>query len=120
MRDLPADVDPFKYANEMKSPRFIKSHLPVSLLPDQIWTVKPKLVYIRRNPKDVGVSYFHHSATLHDYGGPIEDFMKLFLADLALFSPYHSHVIEYHSLNNANILLLSFEDMKKVGLYGNI
>ncbi|KXJ77353.1 hypothetical protein RP20_CCG007779 [Aedes albopictus] len=33
------------------SPRFVKSHLPVALLPDQIWTVRPKMVYIRRNPK---------------------------------------------------------------------
>jgi len=29
----------------LESPRCIKSHLPVQLLPEQLWTVKPKAKY---------------------------------------------------------------------------
>jgi hypothetical protein len=29
----------------LQSPRCIKSHLPLQLLPEQLWTVKPKAKY---------------------------------------------------------------------------
>jgi len=29
----------------LQSPQCIKSHLPLQLLPDQLWTVKPKAKY---------------------------------------------------------------------------
>jgi Sulfotransferase domain len=111
---MPPDITPFNKATNMPSPRFIKTHLPVSLVPDQIWTVAPKIVYVRRNPKDVAVSYFHHTALLHDYTGNMEDFVEAFIADLAYYSPYHSHILEYNAVAGKceNVLLLKFEDMK--------
>lgn len=36
-------ADTITYADRMPSPRYIKSHLPVSLLPKEIWTKKPKV-----------------------------------------------------------------------------
>lgn len=36
-------ADTIEFTEEQPSPRFIKSHLPVSLLPKQIWTKKPKV-----------------------------------------------------------------------------
>jgi sulfotransferase len=114
---MPPNESPFRNADTMTSPRFIKTHLPPALLPTQIWTVAPQIVYIHRNPKDVAVSYFHHTAMLHDYTGNMEDFVESYIADLAYYSPYHQHVIEYSELakGNENVLLLKFEDMKKVG-----
>lgn len=31
------------YAENLPSPRFVKSHLPVSMLPKELFTVKPKV-----------------------------------------------------------------------------
>lgn len=41
------------------SPRLLHSHLPPHLLPKQIWSVRPKVIYIYRNPKDAAISRFH-------------------------------------------------------------
>lgn len=99
----------------MKSPRFIKTHLPVALIPDQFWTVKPKLVYVYRKAKPVPVSFYHHYQTLTGYRGTIEQFVKSFINDRIMFSPYHEHVLEYHALQGLdNILVINYEDMKKV------
>ncbi|EAT33759.1 AAEL013976-PA [Aedes aegypti] len=96
------------------SPRFIKSHLPVALLPDRIWSVKPKIVYVRRNPKSVAVSYYHHYVSIYGCTATKEQFMRAFLSDQILSSPYHQHVIEYHHLDYPdNLLYLCYEDMKK-------
>lgn len=114
IRDLPPGMDPFQEAVSMASPRFIKSHLPVALLPDQIWEVKPKMVHVRRNPKSVAVSYYHHSVSLHHYKGTMDQFVRSFMKELEYYSPYHRHVIEYHHLDyHDNILYLCYEDMKK-------
>ncbi|XP_055598045.1 luciferin sulfotransferase-like [Uranotaenia lowii] len=113
IRPLPQDFNPFEDAQNLARPRFIKTHLPVSMLPDQIWTIKPKLVYVRRNPKAVAPSYYHHSVSLHGYRGNLEQFVRSFINDLQYYSPYHRHVIEYNNLNYDNILQLCYEDMKK-------
>uniref|UniRef100_A0A1Q3FPD9 Putative alcohol sulfotransferase a n=1 Tax=Culex tarsalis TaxID=7177 RepID=A0A1Q3FPD9_CULTA len=110
----PGEHRPFKEVLEMPKPRFIKTHLHVGLLPEQIWTVKPKIVYVHRNPKSVAVSFYHHSASFTGYKGTLEDFTRSFMRDLQLYSPYHEHVIEYNKLNHLeNVLILRYEDMKK-------
>ncbi|XP_055598747.1 luciferin sulfotransferase-like isoform X2 [Uranotaenia lowii] len=111
--DIPENFNPFEYAKHLPSPRFIKTHLPVALLPDQIWSVKPKMIYVRRNPKAVAVSFYHHSVTLHGYRGNLNQFVRSFINDLQYWSPYHRHVIDYHNLNYENILHLCFEDMRQ-------
>lgn len=108
-------VDPFHKILSAPSPRFIQSHLPVALLPDQIWSVRPKMVYVRRNPKSVAVSYFHYTVSMQGYSGTMDQFVRAFMKDQVLYSPYHEHIIEYHHLDYPdNLLLLCFEDMKKV------
>ncbi|XP_065082227.1 luciferin sulfotransferase-like [Ochlerotatus camptorhynchus] len=114
LRDLPRGMDRFQEVDSLSSPRFIKSHLPVALLPDQIWTVRPKMVYVRRNPKSVAVSLYHHSVSLTQYKGTIDQFVQSFMKELEYYSPYHRHVIEYHHLDcQDNLLHLCYEDMKK-------
>ncbi|XP_070495899.1 sulfotransferase 1B1-like [Chironomus tepperi] len=107
-------VDTFEKTKNMPRPRFIKSHLPLFLLPDQLWTVKPKIVYVARNPKDTAVSWYHHHRNLHGYQGTKADFIEAFGKDLVLFSPMNNHVIDFWNIRfQQNILFLFFEDMKR-------
>lgn len=92
----------------------IKNHLPVGFLPKSIWTVKPKIVYVTRNPKDVVVSFFNHYRDFFKYSGSLEEFFGLFLDDLVEFGPWADHIKEYWQLRDEdNILFLTYEDMKK-------
>ncbi|XP_060569469.1 sulfotransferase 4A1-like [Ruditapes philippinarum] len=60
--ELKDDRFPFyrgvKYADQMKSPRMIKSHLHHFLLPIQLQEGKGRIIYIARNPKDIATSFF--------------------------------------------------------------
>lgn len=57
------------------SPRFIKTHLPFSLMPSSVMTVKAKIIYVARHPKDVAVSWFYMNQTFrhHEF---VDDFAK--------------------------------------------
>ncbi|XP_052867047.1 luciferin sulfotransferase-like [Anopheles cruzii] len=110
IHDVPGSS--FERARDTRRPRFIKTHLPVSMLPKAYWTVKPKTLHIRRNPKAVALSYYHHSRGIF-YRGTMENFMQSFIREHHFYSPFHAHVIEYHELRGCeNVMHLSYEDMK--------
>lgn len=95
------------------SPRVIKSHLAVPLLPNEIWIRRPKIVYITRNPKDVLVSFYHNLADI-GLKTDVDNFAKLFINELLPFGPFHDHVQSFWQIRkSANIFFLSFEDLKK-------
>lgn len=113
MKELDYETNLLKLIAERPSPRYIKTHLPIELLPRSIWTVKPKIVYVTRNPKDTAVSFFHQYRNLHGYHGDIEAFMKVFLAEETLYGPFYEHVLNYwYSRNEPNILFITYEQMK--------
>nr|CAD7266351.1 unnamed protein product [Timema shepardi] len=74
--------DVFEYIDQIKSPRLIKTHLPIELLPKEVWTKKPKIIYVSRNPKDVSISFYHHFKLMQNYIGSFEDFIEAFLSDM--------------------------------------
>lgn len=99
--------------NKLPSPRHLKSHLPAGLLPPQIWTVKPKIIYTCRSSKDTAISYFHHYKRTHQYDGSEQDFLEAYLNDKIIFSPQHSHIKDFwYMCEEENILFLTFEEMK--------
>jgi hypothetical protein len=98
----------------MQSPRFIKSHLNWELLPAALNTVKPKVVYIARNPKDMCVSYYHYCTLVHNMKGSFEDFCELFLKGKVPLGPIWNHILGFWTRRHEpNILFLKYEDLKK-------
>lgn len=101
---------------KMQSPRFIKTHLPYSLLPPDIKEKKPKIIYIMRNPKDVTVSYYHfvRMMSMSDYSGTFEEFFHDMIEDKVPYGPMWKHYAEMWShRNDQNVLVLFYEDMHK-------
>ncbi|XP_055693971.1 sulfotransferase 1 family member D1-like [Lutzomyia longipalpis] len=112
-RDLEL-TDEVSRAEKMPSPRMIKTHLPAHLLPRQIWTVRPKIIYVARNTKDTAISFYHHYRNIHRFVGTFDDFMEAFLQDKIIFSPFHTHIIDFWRMRHEeNILFLTYEDMKR-------
>ena len=107
--------DILKSVEDMPSPRFMKSHLRLCLLPDDL-IEKSKVVICLRNPKDTVVSYYHHEKLLksHGYTGEFPTYFDLFMDNLVIYSPYFEYVKEaWERRNHPNVCLLFFEDMKK-------
>lgn len=100
--------------DEYKPPFHIKNHLPAAFLPKNVWTIKPKIIYVARNPKDAAISFYHHFKLAYQYQGTCEDFLGLFIDGLVEFGPQASHILDFWKLRNEdNVLFLTFEEMKK-------
>lgn len=54
-------VPGYEFIPNMVGKRFIKTHLPFSLMPPSVMNERAKIIYVARNPKDVIVSYYHLS-----------------------------------------------------------
>ncbi|XP_035791328.1 luciferin sulfotransferase-like [Anopheles albimanus] len=108
------EQDTIELVERMERPRHIKSHLPMALLPKQLWTVRPRIVYCARNPKDMVTSFYHHYQHLHGYNGSRETFFEAILQDLVMFQPQIAHTLDFWSISNEpNVLFLHFEQMKR-------
>ncbi|XP_063618710.1 sulfotransferase 1A1-like [Cydia splendana] len=94
------------------SPRFIKSHIPLSLLPANL--LDAKVVYVARDPRDVAVSFYHLSRVIFNYVGDFKTYWNLFVKDLVLYSPFFPHLKEAWALrHHKNMLFIFYEDMTK-------
>ncbi|XP_038065189.1 sulfotransferase 1A1-like isoform X2 [Patiria miniata] len=107
-----------KIVAEMPSPRVIKSHLPGQLLPPQLWTKKPKIVYVMRNPKDVVVSTFHFMRMMDrsptKQAETFAEFLENMLDEKCIFGTWWDHYLYFwRKRHEPNILVLQFEDMKR-------
>ena len=96
-------------------PRIIKTHFPYSMTPQN---PNAKYVYITRNPKDTVVSYhFHVKGYIQLFDSPdvtISNVFSLFVAGKVEFNSYFDHVAEWYSKRNeANVLFLLYEDLKR-------
>ncbi|XP_065214235.1 sulfotransferase 1B1-like [Planococcus citri] len=96
------------------SPRCIKTHLPWDLLPKELDQVKPKIIYVCRNPKDICVSYYHYCKLIHDFHGTFDDFCGLFLDGKTPVGSIWNHARDFWlKRNDPNVLFLKYEEMKK-------
>ena len=90
-------LDPITHAESLNSPRILKSHLPVSMLPPNVLDVA-KVVVIARNVKDVCVSFYHHEKLMKqnhawDPSATFEDYVKFFIEGKpGLYGNYWEHL----------------------------
>lgn len=102
------------WAAEATNRRPIKTHLPLNLLPKEVTTKNPKIIYILRDPKDAAVSKFHHYKNLLGYPGSMEQFMEDYLTGQIMYGSYFRHADEYlqlAKLKKENLLVVTFEGM---------
>lgn len=68
------------------SPRFVKTHLPMSLLPPNLLNTG-RVVYVARDPRDVAVSFYHLNRLIRTQGylGDFKTYWKFFIKDLRKF-----------------------------------
>ncbi|XP_069580147.1 cytosolic sulfotransferase 3-like [Brachyistius frenatus] len=76
------------------SPRLIKTHLPVQLLPKSFWEKNCRVVYVARNAKDNMVSYFHFNRMnmIQPEPGDWSNFFRRFMEGKMVFGSWYNHV----------------------------
>ncbi|KAF1584113.1 UNVERIFIED_CONTAM: Sulfotransferase 1 family member D1, partial [Eudyptes pachyrhynchus] len=113
---IPGITNGVEMLNNMPSPRIVKTHLPVQLLPSSFWKNDCKIIYVARNAKDVVVSYyyFYQMAKIHPEPGTWEEFLEKFMAGQVSFGPWYDHVKSWwEKRKEYRILYLFYEDMKE-------
>ncbi len=128
--------DSMEQARQLASPRVLKSHLAIDMLPRGIMEEKKakvrgalimvnnvittfrsisKIIYVLRNPRDTCMSFYNHFRVLEGFTGSLDCFVDAFLADeCAYYTPFMGHILGYwRARNEPNVLIVSFEDMKK-------
>merc|ERR1711962_1044935 len=97
-----------KHVESLSSPRFIKTHHPISMLPPDLLS-KAKVIYVGRNVKDICVSSFYHER-------PDIDFSKwadAFRNGEVMIGNWFEHMREASNItDNANFKSFWYEDMK--------
>ena len=94
-------------------PTVLLSHLPRHMLPDDVTNKNIKIIHIRRNPKDVAVSFYHFSKILKwiNYKGSWDDYFELFLrGDIPFGNWFHYTRQWLQHQNDPNILCITYED----------
>ncbi|XP_070560563.1 sulfotransferase 1C4-like [Ptychodera flava] len=109
--------DGLKLMEGLKSPRLLKSQLPLHLFPPQALEMGCKMIFVARNPKDVAVSYYHFYQTVPEYGdykGQFSDFLKMFMNKKVVHGDWFDFVLDWWKyIKDNNVLFLKYEDMIK-------
>ncbi|KAF6270083.1 sulfotransferase family 1C member 2 [Rhinolophus ferrumequinum] len=109
-------IEGVEKANAMPSPRTIRTHLPIQLLPPSFWENNCKFLYVARNVKDCMVSYYHFqrmNQMLPD-PGTWEEYFESFISGKVGWGSWYDHVKGWWEMKDRyQILFLFYEDIKK-------
>ncbi|XP_007940960.1 sulfotransferase family cytosolic 1B member 1 [Orycteropus afer afer] len=98
------------------SPRLVKTHLPIDLLPKSFWENNCKMIYMARNAKDVAVSYYHFNLmnNITPLPGTWEEYLEKFMIGEVAYGSWFNHVKSWWKKRKEYpILYLHYEDMKE-------
>ncbi|XP_018534127.1 sulfotransferase 2B1 isoform X1 [Lates calcarifer] len=99
---------------ERPSPRMFSTHFHYNMMPPGFFKVKPKVIYVMRNPKDVFTSSFHY------YGitsflvkpGSQSEFLHKFLDGKVMFGSWFDHVKSWlNAEDKQHIMYICYEEM---------
>ncbi|XP_068161581.1 sulfotransferase 2B1-like [Antennarius striatus] len=100
---------------ERPSPRIFTTHMPYNTMPPSFYKVKPKVIYVKRNPKDVMISAFHYFGKIPHYKDPgtLTEFLHKFLDGSKLpYGSWFDHVKSWMNVEDKErIIYLNYEDM---------
>ncbi|GFO22778.1 sulfotransferase [Plakobranchus ocellatus] len=103
-------------AEAMPSPRVIKTHLPLKLMPKQLFEKKPKVIVLFRNPKDVCCSYYNFyrsSSSFGDFQGEWPQFLDMFMEGHVDHGSWFDFTKSWWPLNGSdNFRFVFYEDLK--------
>lgn len=98
--------------DNMKSPRVIKTHLPIYALPKKIWSKGAKVIYICRSMKDMIVSEYHFWRNFFFADISINDVVEGVTNNAWLYSDHMDHVLNFWNAKHLpNILFITYEDL---------
>lgn len=110
-----------QYSN-LCQPRLVKASIPPSLLVcpslQTSTTIRPRVISIFRNPRDVLVSFYHHSKTVkhYDIDFTFDEFFDTFISGKIPCGPIwlmYNDTMQYHRENPGSCLAIKYEDMKR-------
>ncbi|XP_036434862.1 cytosolic sulfotransferase 3-like [Colossoma macropomum] len=97
------------------TPRLIKTHLPVQLVPKSFWEQNCRVVYVARNAKDNAVSYYHFDRMnmIAPEPGDWNTYLQRFMDGRTMYGPWYDHVRGYWEKKQTytNLHYMFFEDM---------
>ncbi|RVE59879.1 hypothetical protein OJAV_G00193370 [Oryzias javanicus] len=96
------------------SPRMLTTHFHYTMMPPSFFKVKPKVIYVMRNPKDVFTSIFHYSKMASFLVTPDSqtEFLQKFLDGNVIFGSWFDHVSGWLNADDKNrIMYISYEEM---------
>lgn len=101
-------------ADKMPRPGAMKTHLPFEKVP---YSPHAKYINVTRNPYDCCVSFYHHMLNTQfelPYGDGFGEFLDQFIEGKVPYGCYFRHLLSWYGhRNDANVLLMTFEDLKR-------
>ncbi|XP_030237283.1 sulfotransferase family cytosolic 2B member 1 [Gadus morhua] len=100
--------------DQRPSPRVFTTHFQYNMMSTGFLKVKPRVIYVMRNPKDVFTSYSHFSRMTSYLVSPVTqtEFLHKFLDGKAIFGSWFNHVKGWLSAaEQQHIMYISYEEM---------
>ncbi|KAM8830036.1 sulfotransferase family 1, cytosolic sulfotransferase 4 isoform 2-T2 [Synchiropus picturatus] len=101
--------------NLTTTPRLIKTHLPVQMVPKSFWEQKCRIVYVARNAKDCAVSLFHFGRMnkIQPDPGDWNTYLKDFMDGKQIFGSWYDHSINWWEKKKTypNLHYVFYEDL---------